>query len=43
MEKELWEEVGAELVQGTVPSPSDANFKETFVLGKLDRSEDVLQ
>ena len=34
IEKQLWEEVGQDLLRGTLSTPSDAKFKETFVLGK---------
>ena len=42
IEKELWEQVGMDLVRGKAPTPSKAKFQETFVLGKL-HSDDVLQ
>ena len=38
IEKQLWEEVGQDLLRGTLSTPSDAKFKETFVLGKSDRT-----
>jgi len=32
IERELWEQVGMDLVQGKAPTPSDVKWQETFVL-----------
>ncbi len=38
MEKQLWEEVGQDLLRGTLATRSDAKFQETFVIGKSEET-----